>query len=1839
MISSTEYNIIRKIYESSNSVVYRGTRSTDQQPVVLKILNREYPSPQDISRFKREYEITRSLQRVNNVIRVYGIEPWQNSFMMVLEDIDGQALSEILRVRKFSLPEFLQLAISMSAIAGAIHQRHIIHKDLNPSNFLWNPKTDQFRLIDFGIAAPLSFEQPENVNPTVIEGTLAYISPEQTGRMNRSVDHRTDLYALGVTFYELLLGFLPFQTEDTMELIHAHLAKIPHSPNDLNHKIPKPVSEIVMKLLAKSSTERYQSADGLITDLQKCLEQLQHTGAIRYVAIGQAHQSRPFEISHKLYGRTAELDALFTALQSIRQRHGEICLVSGYAGIGKTALVYEFQKAIVEHHGYFIPGNFEQFKQNTPFSAIIQALQCLLRQLLAESEHRLAVWKEKFTAAVGAHIPILYEFLPELAVILGKTPVKRELSPEERQNRLPLLLHEAIRAASAPEHPLVMFLDNLQWADIASLKLIQSLLTRQDSRAMLIIGAYRDDDTTALAGVNGLADNLQKAQVKMTRMTLAPLAFQDVKQLLADSLHDNQEELEPFAKHLLEKTGGNPFASKEFLKTIDAEGLLNYDPRSGRWQWNLEQIQGVSVPENMTAVMIMKIQKLPPNIRQALQCAACIGNRFDLSTLAAALNRSESETAKEVDAAIQEGVIIPADDSYRYITFFPESELKDFAPYVLYDFAHNRFHQAVLELISPEERPHVHLKIGQYLLYHHLPGKTREEHLTEIVDHLNIGAEYLDPDEERRELIQLNLAAGRRARAISNYTTARQYLAKGVALLSKECWQTQYSLTFEFVKEQAEIEDLAGNFIQSEQLLRVLLEHAQTINDRITVYKILILHYARQGKYAEAVHKGKTALAILGMEWPVEDMANRVEADLSEVQHLFSLKNPETLLRMPLLTDSHQNMIMQVLHALIFPAFFSNMTMYLAIIARMMKISLIDGHAPESTTGYARYAVLLGTRYGSYQTGYDLGVLAGQLDEQFNNLTRKSEVALTLAGELTCWVKHLEFAHKYEQEAYHAAIDAGQVHIAGFALMHRIITLFYQGTNLEQLRQEVSQALEFVRNTHNRIVLDVMMGCQLILDHLLGFTSEHLLFDTETLSETQFLQQCQEHQNQIALSVYQVMKIQLLYLYGYPQEALLQSHTTEPLLDAVQSFIIKAAYNFYISLNMTALYPTVSEEQQQHYWAILTQHQQQMQVWAQNCPENFQHCYFLIQAEIFRLSGQAAEAMRFYRQAIEAGQRQNFHHHKALACEIAARFYQEQGFPEFVRLYIKEAYHAYTLWGAKRKIADLLQSFPSLPKKLTAQTREKATPLHSTNISTQTDYEGLSILDLNTIMKASRVISEHLVLDDLLREMMRIIIESTGAQKGWLLRPKEGGWVIDAEGNAEEDEVKVLHSIPLEPDDPTTPAFLPISIIHYVIRTKEPILLQNASREGHFTHDPYILQHQVKSVLCTPLIKHGKISGVIYLENDLVSSVFTPARLKVLDMLSAQMAISIENASLYKQLREALNQQIGLSQKQVELTNAYSRFIPKEFLSLLGKKSIVDVQLGDQVEKEISVMFSDIRGFTPISEQMTPQENFNFINSYLSRMSPIIQEHRGFIDKYIGDGIMALFPTNADDAVQCSLAMLKALKEYNKGRRRAGYPLIRIGIGLNTGLLMLGTVGDQHRMDGTVISDAVNLAARIEDMTKIYGVSFLIGETTYFQLANPSNYSIRIIDQVQAKGKSEPVTVFEVFDADPPHQIESKLKTLVLFKEGFKLYHRTKFAAAQKLFTEVLDISPEDQIKQIAEAKELFNEILHVNPHDKVARIYYQRCQQIEKYGVSDEWAGVWSWINALKKGNDILKK
>lgn len=1830
------YDIRDVLHESSRTLIYRGQRVNNHQAVILKILNNEYPTQEELARFKREYQLTRDL-KIADIITVYRLESYKNRLMIVCEDIGGESLAKTLTSRKLSLMEGLHLALRVTNTLGELHQQSIIHADINPSNIVWNPANDQVKLIDFGLAIAISRDHPVFVPPTAIEGTPAYMSPEQTGRMNRAMDYRTDFYSLGVTFYEMLVGFLPFQTTDTMELIHSHLARTPLSPAEVNKLIPQPLSDIVMKLLAKTAEERYQSARGLASDLQKCLEQLQFTGTIGYLAVGQDDISDHFQIPQQLYGRKPQIHALLEVFERIRQGRCELVVVTGDPGVGKSALVQEIHQPVVEKRGYFLTGHFDESKDHIPYFAIVQALQTFVHHILTEGETRIKTWKQRLSQAVEAFPHVLSEVIPELSVLLGEQRTETTLSPLEFQNRLSRVLHNVLRICATSHHPLVMFLNDVQWADPASLQFIEMLVTSPETRYFLLIAAYREQELDDDHALLDTLREIQDAGIAVKHLHLQPMSLPDITSLLADTFRCKAERASILADLILKKTRGNPFAVKEFLSTLYQEGLLTFDARTSQWQWNLNQIEGMSITENVIDFMTAKIQKLLMATQSVMQFAACIGNRFDLHTLALAQEKTEPEIIAALEPAIQEGLILATDETSSFLSYFQPTELREFAPQVMYDFVHSRVREAASALLSANQQAKNHLSIGRHFLRCPVHARAREEHLSDIINHLNKAIRLVTSDTEKYRYAQLNLTAAKQTKATTSQS-ALTYVQAGIAFLGNDCWRKYYALTFELYKEWAQIEYLTGNFEQSDRVIALAMEHTKTANEKAQLAIIRIKQYTLRTQFREAIHAGKFALSLLGIALPDHDRRAAFDAEVAEIKTRLRQKELAALITGPEMTNPDHQTAIQILDTLIIPTLQSDRDLYRLVVAKIVKMSLTYGHTPEESFGYAQYGALLGSVWGYYKAGYEFGMLAMKFSERFDHPAQRCKASYTLAADLMPWVRPLKYAQNIVREAYQAGLNAGEAQFAGLTLVQRLILMFCEGANLEHLHSKIREFLQFNQHIHNRLAEDTIEGCLLIVENLRGATSDYPVFETDAMSEQQYIARCQAHQNSLALGVYHILKMQAFSLHGFPGDALRCAADAEKFLDAVSSSVIKTVHNVFLSLSLAALYAKASKETQKQYWNQLAANQQCLKIWAENCPENFQHLYLLIEAERARLTERPFDAMRFYKQAIQTAADHGFIHHKTLAHEIAARFYLDAGFNEFAELHFREAHYGYTLWGAVRKAADLQEKYPQfLSRKIQDAQAEKTAVMSGQpgNTVSLLQQRGMSMLDLDAVMKASQAISSEIVLADLLKGMMKIVIENAGAQKGWLILPHEETWAIEAEGAIDSDDVNVLQSLPLRSDETCPASPVPTAVIYYVIQTKTPLVLHDASREGNFVQDSHIVNHQIKSILCTPLIKQGKLSGIIYLENNLMTGAFTPDRLEMLNLLTSQMLTSIENATLYKHLEEALAHQIELSNNQIAVTKAYSRFVPSEFLKLLGKESILDVQLGDQVEQEITVMFSDIRGFTSLSEKMSPQENFNFINSYLSQMSPVIQEYHGFIDKYIGDAIMALFPTNADEAVRASIAVLRRLSEYNQGRKRANYSPIQIGIGLNTGLLMLGTVGGQERMDGTVISDAVNLASRIEGMTKTYGVSLLIGESTYFQLANSSDYYIRIIDQVQAKGKAEPVTVFEVFNGDPPALIESKLKTLVLFNQGFKLYHRIKFAEfqGQGLFNEVVQhLDPVEKKKQLDEAYALFSEVLTVNPEDKVAQIYLKRCEQIQQYGVSDEWAGTWAWIDGLKR-------
>ncbi len=1487
----TDYQITTKIYESFNSLVYRAILKANNQPVILKILKEDYPSPSELTRYKQEYEITHSLD-ITGVIKVYGLQRYRNTLAIIMEDFGGVSLDILINSRSLALSEFLTLAIRITEIVCEIHTANVIHKDINPSNIVWNPSANQLKIIDFGISTVLTHENPTIINPSALEGTLAYMSPEQTGRMNRTLDYTTDFYSLGATFYQMLTGCLPFEANEALELVHCHIAKKPILPHELKPDIPKVVSNLIMKLLAKTSEERYLSAFGIKADLQECIGQLQTTGTISDFLLAQKDPSNRFSIPQKIYGREQEIETLLSTFKRVTQtneaeKNVEMILICGYSGIGKSVLVRELYKPITAQQGYFISGKFEQFQRNIPYSAIASAFRSLIQQLLAENDAQLLQWREKLIAALGSNGQVIADVIPEIEQILGPQSPVQQLEPTEAQNRFSLVFQKFVQVFCQQSHPLVVFLDDLQWADSASLKVIDLMMTDDRIQYLLILGAYRDNEVDPNHPLILTLKSLEEEGAMLQWITLAPLALLHTTQLIADTLHDDLESVEPLAKLIHQKTTGNPFFVNEFLKTLYQENLLQFSWQQRCWQWNLTQIQALDITENVVDLLISKLRKIPEKSQKILHLAACIGNSFDLNTLSTIYEESAAKTFTDLLPVLQSGLIQPTS-----ILETSSDEPIDSSLIILnYTFLHDRVQQAAYALIGDELKKTVHLQIGQLLLADITLDKLEEKIFT-LVDHLNKGKSLLESKEEKTELAKLNLKAGKKAKEATAYTASREYLLSATEAFSERIWEDNYDLAVELYRELGQVEYLNGNFQESESLIKSILDKVNSAIERSEFYYLLVEQYTMLGKYSEAIQSGRIALEDLGIILPTEDFEQALEAELTRFRSNLGDREVSSLIDNLEMTDPAKHAALDLLIKLQPPTYLGGSELAGIVMAKSANLSVEYGHTSKSAISYS-YIGILHSMLGNYQLSYQLTFLGCQLSKKFDDFYSMSQTSNALANFSLLWIKHIKETESLNAESVNTGLQSGMLQFTGFSMAHSLLNRIYQGKNISPFLDEALNILSFFRRTKNQWSTDCILGQSIVIANLLAQTQDKLYFGCDEIDESQYLDEEGPSRTPNAICYYHIFKAQVLYLYNELDLALISISKAQKLLAFIPGTIHASTYNFYYSLILIALHPTASLEKWQEHWSQIEVNQEQMRNWVSHCPDNFQHKYLLVLAEMARISGKWYEAADLYDQSIESARKYDFTQNEALANELAAKFWLVRGKEEFAQVYMRKAHQGYQMWGAKRKVQYLEERYPEW-------FNSKSSLIKDTSINpSTTSRTSTEVLDLATVIKASQAISLEIALDKLLEKLMKTVIENAGAQTGFLILEKEGQLLIEAQGTVELDEVILTKAALIEISER-----LPESLVNYVARTKEDVVLADASHEGMFTTDPYIVQNLSKSILCTAIVHQGKLIGLLYLENNLSTAVFTPDRLEVLKLLSSQAAISLQNAQLYVSLRE-----------------------------------------------------------------------------------------------------------------------------------------------------------------------------------------------------------------------------------------------------------------------------------------------------------------------------------------------
>ncbi|MCW6034814.1 AAA family ATPase [Spirulina subsalsa FACHB-351] len=1726
------------LHKSLNSQVYRAVRQQDQQSVILKFLNQDYPTPEQICRYKQEYHLTHQLDSPH-IIKAYDLINWQNSYVIVFEDFGGISLREWLQNRPpLTLLEFFPLALAISNSLEAIHSQQVIHKDINPGNIVYNPKTQVLKIIDFGIATQLNRENPTLKNPRILEGTLAYISPEQTGRMNRELDYRSDFYSLGITFYEMLTGSVPFRSNDPLELVYSHIAQ--SAPPLV---LPHPLPDIIAKLIAKNAEERYQSTYGLKVDLEICYQQLRTIQTLTPFPLGQQDISDRFQIPQKLYGREQEIQILIQAFERVTQssdteKNTTLMLVAGYSGIGKSSLVQELFKPITAHRGYFISGKFDQFQRNIPYSAIVEAFRDLIGQLLAEGEDQLKEWKEKIIAAVGNNGQMIIEVIPELELIIGKQPELPIMSPSERQNRFNIVFPKFIQTFTQSEHPLVLFLDDLQWADRASLRLM-SLLMDTLKTGLFLIGAYRDNEVFAGHPLLTTLIDIQATNTPVEQITLRPLIEDQVIEFIQDSFNCSENLARPLGQLILEKTEGNPFFVKEFLTSLVTENLVCFDVKTRTWCWDLNLIKAQGITSNVVELMTQKIQKLESETQFLLQIAACIGNQFDLKTLAQTYQNSLTETASYLKDAIQFGLIISLENSEkleRVLELISEDNSEQFL-WPEYKFVHDRVQQAAYSLLSETTRQQVHQRIGQVLLEQTSEAEL-DDRIFDIVNQLNLAINLIHQESEQYQLADLNLKAARKAKISNAYPASADYVQVTLDLLGEEGWQNRYDVQIEAYILAIEIAYLRGEFDLMNGLIEKAINQTKTLLDKLRIFEIQIIALIAQMNLAEAIDVGIEVLKLLNISFPKKPKKRHIIWGFLKTKRLLLGKKVEDLANLPQMTDPYRLATMKILVALIPAAYRSGSWLMPLIIFEQIALSVRYGNCLESIVVYANYGLFLCGFVEQFDLGYQFSELALQLLETYQADSMKAKVYFLNNFCVRHWKISLKELIPWGIEGCQSSLETGDFEYGSYCSYVDWGYSYLVGQNLEELNIKLQRYVEVTQKFNQESMLfNAKVYHQAVLD-LLQDNPESNFLEGDVFNKQEKSSTLEFYAN--FCIYFNLLLIELLL--GNYTKAYKNGEQAKKYAQGAISCVKLVYFCFYHTLTQLALLKEdCSPAQRKLLLNEVCRSLKKLKKWAKNAPDNHQHRYLLVQAEFCNINHKDSQAIEFYEQAIAWAKEKGYTHELAIAYELAGEFYLARD-KEFIALaYLKEAYYCYQLWGARLKVVQMETKYPRFVGTQTQSSYPLTTRITTNSLG--------SNLDIKTFLKASETIARELLLDSLLSKLMGLLIENAGAQKGYLILEDKGNLLIEAEGTIENKNIVLFRSTPI-----TASQNLAESIVYYVARTQESVVLNNAITEERFNRDPYIQAHHPQSILCSPLVNQGKLVGVIYLENNLAVGAFTKERILLINLLSTQAAISLEKARLY--------------QEQAQLNHALGRFVPGQFLDLLNKQSIIDIQLGDQVERKMTVLFSDIRHFTRLSEQMNPAENFAFINEYLASMEPVIQANHGFIDKYIGDAIMALFPQQADHGVQGALAMLRALEDYNQTHPQQSP--VKIGIGLHTGFLMLGTVGSSRRMDGTVIGDAVNLSARVETLTKTYGVSLLMTHQTLAQLEDPLAYDVRFIEQVKVKGKTIAVGLFEVFSADPEGLYEAKKATKEAFERGVLLFYQGAVEGASRLFERCL---------------------------------------------------------------------
>ncbi|MCL9684847.1 EAL domain-containing protein [Legionella maioricensis] len=1593
MISIAGYILQEKMRQNHNIDTYYAIRLKDKCKVLLKTPNTDCSSSEHFAILQHEFQLLKMIE-APTVIKAHDFLQNTPVPVLILEGVEGQLLTSYCVMNQLELSDFFNLAIQLVDIIGELHQRKIIHKQIKPSNLVIDPEKLNLKLIDLSASIKLSEETFDYLSLDELQDGLAYISPEQTGRINRPVDYRTDFYSLGVTLYEMLTNQLPFQTTDALELVHCHIAKKPPNVSDIRSDTPKMIAAIIDKLLEKMPEKRYSSITGLKADILECLKQWQQSGINSKFTLGLNDIRDHLSISRNLYGRESQVHHLLEAFNRISQGAKEIVFIGGYSGIGKSSLVKEVHKPIVQHKGYYIQGKFDQLRRSIPYSAIVTAFKNLVKQVLSESEYRLKKLKEQLVFALGHIGQVVIDVIPEVELIIGEQPPVPLLNPADAQIRFNLVFQNFVRVFAQSEHPLVMFLDDLQWADNSSLNFIENLLQDHETNYLLIIGAYRDNEINEKHSLQLTINNLKKNNIEFTTLILQPLQLNNIQQLLQDTLSGTSEKMQSLVKSIFDKTQGNPFFINEFLKIIHQEKILFFSYERGSWEWDLTRIQQQSATDNVVNLLTAKINLLPLATQETLKLCSCLGHQFDFKTLSIINNQTTSQTAEQLGQAIETNLIYPLDETYKTLGLVGiNDKVTSLTNTLHYQFAHDRIQQATYELIEQKDRPRIHLRIGRLLLKEKSLEED-DERLFDVMKHFNQSIFLIDNMDERLLLAKYNFWAGQRAKSATAYDVANEYLSAGVELLGIENWNNNYDLAFQLYKESAVCKYLIGDFSAADQYFSELLNHAKNALDSLEIYKLKIEMFSTLGKHTEALQMGIDALRRFGVKIPEKPHLIHILIAIYKIKFQLRKTKIENV-NLPPMKSLKQRAIVDLITQLFNSAFIINQPLFVLLTCKNISLSLKYGYTDSTSLSLPGYAFIIMHSLDFYDDAISFVSLYNRLKKEYGASNFEGKNQLVLATFIEPYQKSIKMCNNTILKAFSLCCEAGDLVYSNYSNLLLVIHSLTRGKNLNEVKKNIHSALSFM----SRVTISDFINVAKFWDYLTQCLENNELSKVEEAGvfEGQILQ----GKNKTELSFFYSSLTRLYFLLGNFEEAIKAGKNHELYSDYDKGLLSHLEGKFFFAQALFYHLPALAKKERRSTLKRLKQLNFFIAKYAAWCPENYKVYALLMESEFACLEHNQEHVLALYEQAIEMALTNGLGLIAAIACERAGHYCMTFQIDRIANLYLHSAHRYFNEWGALTKVQLLEQKYPTLTFKYNTSNYNVALsnlPQSKTNTKS---------LDMLALFKFTQLISSEIRLDKLLQKFLMIVLENAGAQRSIILAKVNEQWVMEAEGNLEQQVIYLNKPISESDASPT----YPISLLNYVQHTQKPIILNDAIQSELTFQDAYVQQENPRSLLMMPLFYNGQLRRILYLENNSNSYTFTSNHLDSLQLLASQAMTSLENANLYYQATHD------------PLTGLANRSLLYELFQQATR------QIGRTQEK-LALLFLDIDYFKVINDTLGHDNGDKLLVHVANILSSILRE--GDVAARIGGDEFTVILTNILSNDQVTIIVERLLNELSK---------------------------------------------------------------------------------------------------------------------------------------------------------------------------------------------------------------